>query len=292
MSAAEARRPLDARRRRRLRDTSRDRGKKSALRSNPPGPVAGRIAVRSRPILYFFALVFCLAGTVKGLIGMGLPLVAITLMSIAIEPKAAIPLVLVSGLVLNLIQFLQMGGVREVARRYTLLALAAAVGVWGGTELLFAVDQRIIEVLLGVVVCGYVAINVIRIPPSLPRVWEARLAIPAGLLFGVLQGATGSLVAPLAAWWQMLGLNKDEFVQASGYVLFIIVVPWAASLVVKGAVTWEVAAISAGLLIPAGLGMLVGSRIRARVPEERYRNLILALLFLAGLGLFVKGLAT
>ena len=75
-------------------------------------------------------------------------------------------------------------------------------------------------------------------------------------------------------------------------MLFIIVVPWAVSLVAKGAVTWEVAAISAGLLIPAGLGMAIGSRIRARVPEERYRNLILALLFLAGLGVFVKGLAT
>ena len=264
-----------------------------ALRFNPPGRPAGRIAVRSRPILYlYFAFAFCLAGTVKGLIGMGLPLVAIALTSFLIEPKAAIPLVLVSGLVLNLIQFLQMGGLREIARRYTVLALAAALSVWGGTELLFAVDQRIIEVLLGVIVCCYVVINVIRIPPALPRVWEARLAIPAGLIFGVLQGATGSLAAPLAAWWQMLGLKKDEFVQASGYVLFIILVPWAVSLAAKGAVTWEVAAISAGLLIPAGLGMLVGSRIRARVPEERYRNLILALLFLAGLGLFVKGLVT
>jgi len=235
--------------------------------------------------------VFCLAGTVKGLLGMGLPLVAIALMSIAVEPKAAVPLVLVSGLVLNLVQFLQMGGVREIARRYSVLALAAAVSVWGGTELLFAVDQQIIEILLGIIVCGYVVINVIRIPPALPRVWEARLAIPVGLLLGVLQGATGSLAAPLAAWWQVLGLKKDEFVQASGYVLFIIVVPWAVSLVAKGAVTWELAAISAGLLIPAGLGMFVGSRIRVRVPEERYRNLILALLFLAGLGLFIKGLA-
>ena len=236
-------------------------------------------------------LVFCLAGTVKGLLGMGLPLVAIALMSIAVEPRAAVPLVLVSGLVLNLVQFLQMGGVREIARRYTVLALAAAVSVWGGTELLFAVDQQIIEILLGIIVCGYVVINVIRIPPALPRVWEARLAIPVGLLLGVLQGATGSLAAPLAAWWQVLGLKKDEFVQASGYVLFIIVVPWAVSLVAKGAVSWQVAATSAGLLIPAGLGMVVGSRIRARVPEERYRNLILALLFLAGLGLFIKGLA-
>ena len=264
----------------------------AALRSIPPGPFAGRVAVRSRPILYLYlAFVFCLAGTVKGLLGMGLPLVAIALMSILIEPKAAVPLVLVSGLVLNLVQFLQMGGLREIARRYTLLALAGALSVWGGTELLFAVDQRVIEVLLGVIVCGYVVINVTRIPPALPRVWEARLAIPVGLLLGVLQGATGSLAAPLAAWWQVLGLKKDEFVQASGYVLFIIVVPWAVSLVAKGAVTWEVAAVSAGLLVPAGLGMFVGSRIRARVPEERYRNLILALLFCAGIGLFVKGLA-
>lgn len=262
------------------------------LWSAPPGLPAGRVAVRSRPILYlYFALAFCLAGTVKGLLGMGLPLVAIALTSILIEPRAAVPLVLVSGLVLNLVQFLQMGGLRRIARRYTLLALAAALSVWGGTELLFAADQRIIEVLLGLIVCGYVVINVIRIPPALPRVWEARLAIPVGLLLGVLQGATGSLAAPLAAWWQVLGLKKDEFVQASGYVLFIIVVPWAVSLVAKGAVTWEVAAVSAGLLVPAGLGMFVGSRIRARVPEERYRNLILALLFCAGIGLFVKGLA-
>ncbi len=276
----------------RLRQAGRDRAEISGLRSDPPGRPTGRAVVRSRPILYlYFALVFCLAGTVKGLLGMGLPLVAIALMSIAVEPKAAVPLVLVSGLVLNLVQFLQMGGVREIARRYTMLALAAAVSVWGGTELLFAVDQRIIEVLLGLIVCGYVAINITRIPPALPRVWEARLAIPVGLLLGVLQGATGSLAAPLAAWWQALGLKKDEFVQASGYVLFIIVVPWAVSLVAKGAVTWEVAATSAGLLVPAGLGMVVGSRVRARVPEERYRNLILALLFLAGLGLLVKGLA-
>ena len=272
-------------------DAGRDRGANSALWSGPPGPLAGRFAARSRPILYYFALVFCLAGMVKGLLGMGLPLVSIALMSILIEPKAAVPLVLVSGLVLNLVLFLQMGGLREIARRYTLLALAGALSVWGGTELLFALDQRIIEVLLGVIVCVYVAINVTRIPPALPRVWEARLAIPVGLALGVLQGATGSLAAPLAAWWQVLGLKKDEFVQASGYVLFIIVVPWAVSLVAKGAVTWELAAISAGLLIPAGLGMFVGSRIRARVPEERYRNLSLALLFLAGIGLFAKGLA-
>ena len=257
-----------------------------------PALPPGRVVVRSRPILYlYFALAFCLAGTVKGLIGMGLPLVAIALMSIVIEPRAAVPFVLVSSLVLNLVQILQMGGVRDIARRYTLLALAAAVSVWGGTELLFAVDQRIIEVLLGIVVCGYVAINVTRIPPALPRVWEARLAIPVGLALGVLQGATGSLAAPLAAWWQVLGLKKDEFIQASGYVLFIIVVPWAVSVVVKGAVTWEVAAVSAGLMIPALLGMFVGGRVRARVPEERYRNLILALLFVAGIGLFVKGLA-
>lgn len=228
---------------------------------------------------------------VKGLLGMGLPLVAIALMSIVIEPRVAIPFVLASGLVLNLVQFLQMGRLGAVARRYTLFALAGALSVWGGTELLFAIDQRIIEVLLGLIVCVYVVINVIRIPPALPRVWEARLAIPVGLALGVIQGATGSLAAPLAAWWQVLGLKKDEFVQASGYVLFIIVVPWAVSLAAKGAVSWRVAAISAGLLIPAGLGMLIGGRIRARVPEERYRNLILVLLFLAGIGLFAKGLA-
>ena len=155
---------------------------------------------------------FCLAGTVKGLLGMGLPLVAIALMSIAVEPKAAVPLVLVSGLVLNLVQFLQMGGVREIARRYSVLALAAAVSVWGGTELLFAVDQQIIEILLGIIVCGYVVINVIRIPPALPRVWEARLAIPVGLLLGVLQARR----LPRRAGCRLVaGRLKDEFVASA-----------------------------------------------------------------------------
>ncbi len=233
-----------------------------------------------------------MAGIVKGLLGMGLPLVSITFMSILIEPKVAIPFVLAAGIVLNLVQVMQAGGVSAVAKRFTGLAIAAAVGVWVGTELLFAVDPRVIEILLGLIVCGYVFINIIRIPPTLPKLWENKLSIPAGLVFGVLQGATGSLAAPLAAWWQMLGLKKDEFVQASGYVLLIVVIPWAASLIVKGAVTWRIAFISAGLMIPAAVGMYLGGRIRARVPEERYRNLILALLFLAGLGLFGKGVAS
>jgi len=227
---------------------------------------------------------------VKGLIGMGLPLVSITLMSIAIEPKVAIPFVLVSGIVLNVVQAIQMGSVRTVARRFTLLAIGAAVGVWAGTELLFAVNQRIIEVVLGLIVCCYVIINKTRLPPSLPRIWEQRLNLPMGFLFGVLQGATGSLAAPLAAWWQMLGLKKDEFVQASGYVLFIVVVPWAASLVAKGVISWRVAAISAGMLLPAAVGMYLGSRVRARVSEDRYRNVILGLLFVAGASLLVKAI--
>ncbi|MCY4236913.1 MAG: sulfite exporter TauE/SafE family protein [Rhodospirillaceae bacterium] len=256
----------------------------------PAGRPAGS-ALEAR-ILYFFALAFLMAGMVKGLLGMGLPLVSITLMSILIEPKVAIPFVLASGIVLNLVQVIQVGGVLAVTKRFTSLAIAAAVGVWVGTELLFAVDPRVIEILLGIIVCGYVFINIIRIPPTLPKLWENRLSIPAGLVFGVLQGATGSLAAPLAAWWQMLGLKKDEFVQASGYVLLIVVIPWSASLIVKGAVTWRIAFISAGLMIPAAVGMYLGGRIRARVPEERYRNLILALLFFAGLVLLGKGVAS
>lgn len=225
---------------------------------------------------------------VKGMIGMGLPLVSITLMSMAIEPRVAIPFVLVSGIVLNLVQAFQLGSIRTVARRFTLLALATAIGVWAGTELLFALNQRIIEVVLGLIVCGYVIINKTRLPPSLSPTWERRLNVPVGLIVGILQGATGSAAAPLAAWWQALGLKKDEFVQASGFVLFIVVVPWAASLLAKGVISWRVAAISAGLMLPAALGMYVGSRIRARVSEDRYRDIILGLLFIAGVILLIK----
>ncbi|MCY4310549.1 MAG: TSUP family transporter [Rhodospirillaceae bacterium] len=85
---------------------------------------------------------------------------------------------------------------------------------------------------------------------------------------------------------------QPEVFQSSGYVLLIVVIPWSASLIVKGAVTWRIAFISAGLMIPAAVGMYLGGRIRARVPEERYRNLILALLFFAGLVLLGKGVAS
>ena len=68
---------------------------------------------------------FLIAGTVKGAVGIGLPTTAIGLMTLAIDPRTAIALILVPMIVSNAWQVDRSGEILAAARRY--LPFAAAL---------------------------------------------------------------------------------------------------------------------------------------------------------------------
>lgn len=236
------------------------------------------------------AAAFLIAGFVKGVIGLGMPLTSIALMVLVFDLRQAVVLVLVPVIVLNAYQALAGLGAWATIRRFLLFNIAACVGIYFGTSLLFSLDPHILYIVLGSAISLYVLTNLARLEILIPPRWEKPLAPPLGFIAGVLCGATGSLAAIVVPYLQGLRVTKDEFIQAVGFTFFITTVIWAGALFERGAVTWTLGAASALALIPATIGMIGGTRLRGRLAPERFRLIIFLFLLLLGLNYIRRGI--
>ena len=234
-------------------------------------------------ILILIALVFLLAGMVKGLVGLGLPTVSLALLTATLGLKEAMALMLLPSLATNAWQALAGGGLRRIAERLWPLLLAACGGIVFGTALLAGFAG-----LLGVMLCVYAAISLAtpQVPP--PGGKEPWLSPVVGAANGVISGMTGSFVVPGVLYLQALGLPRDLLVQAMGLLFTVSTLALAAALGGHGLLPAELGLLSAGALVPAFAGMALGQRLRRRIPEQRFRKIFFLSLTLLGLYISVR----
>jgi len=232
--------------------------------------------------------VFVLAGLVKGVTGLGLPTVAVALLTLTVGLKDAMALMVVPSLATNLWQSLAGGRLVTILRRFWPLLAAVCLGVWLGTGLLRAADPALLTGLLGLLLVAYAAWGLVgpRLPsPERQRRWLAPLV---GLLNGLVTGLTGTLVVPAGLYLQALGLSRDVLVQALGVLFAVSTAALGAALWSRGLADAELGAASAAGLVPALAGMALGQRLRRRLDEETFRRVFLVALLLLGAWLVAR----
>src|SRR3546814_11735658 len=101
-------------------------------------------------------------------------------MAVCIDLRTAVGILILPLLVTNLWQVLQVGAVGTLARRFGVLNAAAGAGLWLGTEILFTVDPRWMQLGLGVLLVGNAAFQLTRGILGVPRSMEATLAVQIG----------------------------------------------------------------------------------------------------------------
>jgi uncharacterized membrane protein YfcA len=241
-------------------------------------------------VLALVGVAFLVAGMVKGVIGLGLPMVSIGIMTAVLDVPTALPIAVLPVIVLNLIQAVQGVTAFGMLRRFAWLFGLACVGIWLGTFLLFLVDPRITAAVLGTALLTYVLLSFFVLRLTISPAMERVLTPPVGLVGGVLLGMTGSLVIPVVLFIQQLKLDKDSFIQALGWLFFITALPWLVSLFQQDVYTWANFTLSAVAVIPALLGMALGSAFRGRISQETFRILVLVALAILALNLLRKAI--
>src|SRR5260370_41230613 len=83
-----------------------------------------------RPFLLFIAAALLLAGFIKGVVGLGLPTVAIGLLAVTMQPSRAIAIVIVPASVTNIWQTLARPYLRDIIRRLWPLMAGTGIGIW------------------------------------------------------------------------------------------------------------------------------------------------------------------
>lgn len=234
------------------------------------------------------ALVFLLAGLVKGLIGLGLPTIAVGLLALAMPPAEAAALLILPSLVTNIAQ---AGGpaLRDLLARLWPMLAAIVPGALAGSFVIAAGSAALPA--LGLALLAYAAWGLAAPPLALSRAMERRSAIPVGLAGGVVTGATGVFVIPVVPWLAALGLPRDALVQALGLGFLVATVALAAGLALQGSFTAALAGGSVLAVVPALAGQWLGTRLRGRLSPTLFRRLFFLGLLVLGAQLAWRGLA-
>lgn len=225
---------------------------------------------------------FLLAGTVKGVIGLGLPSISLGLLAAALDLTSAMALLLAPSFVTNLWQALVGGHGRELLRRLWPFLFMATVSVWAGAAALTRVDLDLLSALLGVLLAAYGAASLAGMRFSLDRRAEARAGPMLGIVNGALTGMTGSFVVPGVMFLQAIGLPRDMLVQAMGILFTLSTLALGMALHGNGVLGADLAVVSAAGVVPALIGMVLGQRVRRRLPEQIFRRFFFGALLVLG----------
>jgi len=227
-------------------------------------------------------LCFLFAGTIKGVIGLGLPTVSLALLTVAIDLPSAMALLLVPSLVTNLWQASLGGNARVILLRIWPFLLMAITTIWIGARALNHVDLGMLSALLGILLVAYSSANLSGFSLSISNRQEKWAGPLVGLANGILTGMTGSFVVPGVMFLQAIGLSREELIQAMGILFALSTLALGIALKNNDLLTIELGLHSSMGLLPAIAGMLLGQRLRKSIPEILFRKLFFVALLMLG----------
>ncbi|MGH1359215.1 MAG: sulfite exporter TauE/SafE family protein [Burkholderiaceae bacterium] len=239
------------------------------------------------------SLAFFLAGTVKGVLGLGLPTVSIGLLGLMISPTQAASLIILPALATNIWQFCGGDARAEILRRLLTMMLAMVVGVWFGVKLMLGAHQALVGMALGLLLIVYAVFGLRASLPKTGTEAETFLSPLAGVVTGGLAGATGIMVMPGLAYLQSLGFERRQLIQALGLMFTVGSVSLGGLLwiysehwVSLNSEAWI--GVSVTGTVAAMLGMRLGRRIEPKLSGPLFRRLFSVWLVINGLVIITR----
>lgn len=240
-------------------------------------------ALLTDPETWIIFGVFAFAGFAKGIVGLGLPIVSLGLLTPVVGLPSAMALLLVPSFSTNVWQSVAGPGTSALLKRMATMIVAFIVCTWIGVALLVRIDAMWMSILLGMSILGYGGLGLLS--PKVPQVGdrEAWMGPLAGGLNGVITGMTGSSVVPGVFYLQGLGLDRNLFVKAIGIHFTVGAIALGAALWYHGRLGATLGIQSVLACVPAFLGMAIGARVRYGLSDEMFRRVFFASLILLGI---------
>ncbi len=170
-----------------------------------------------------------------------------------------------------------------VLARLWLFILAAVMTIGLGVSLSSSLRMWVLLALLGVVLVADSIAGWCRLRMSLGKgrvLWVGPLA---GILTGVCTGLTGAFEALGTGYLQAVGLPRNQLVQATAILCTMSTVGLAVALREQRLLTTELGVASAGAVVPAVIGVVLGNRLRKKMSIARFRRMLFAALLVLGL---------
>jgi len=235
------------------------------------------------------AAVVLAAGFIKGAIGFGFPSLATPLLSLVVDVKTAVVVLILPNIVMDGIQFARRGAPLATVRRFGTLLLSGGVGIVLGTRVLTLLSPRTATLILGVFVLLFVALSVTGLAPKIPPHWEPWLSPPAGFAAGVIGGVTNSPATAPVLYFHGIGLAKHDFISSIAFTFFFYKLVQLGAVTWYGLLPWSLLGVSVALTAVALAGFAVGLRVQDRLDQRSFNRVVLVFLAVLGAWLLVRG---
>lgn len=225
---------------------------------------------------------FALAGFVKGMVGMGLPTVAMGLLGLVMTPAQGAALLVLPTIVTNVWQLAAGPAFLPLLKRLWSLLFFTCVGVWSGFGLMSPDKVDFATTALGCVLVIYGLVTLAALRFSVRPQSEKWLSPIMGFVTGLVGAATGIFVVPGVMYVQAMGLSRDDFIQALGLIFSISIFALAVNLFRDGVMQLSILPASLSALVAASAGMVIGTWLRRRTHPEAFRKIFCVGLVLLG----------
>lgn len=239
--------------------------------------------------LLILGLVVAFAGLVHGTLGLGFPLVATPIVAAMFDVPTAILMTLLPTVTVNVASIATATGYKDSLRRFWPLVVAAFIGSIGGTWLLVHTEPEPFRLLLGLLIVLFLWSTLAN---RLPRSAFAAYPVAAMVVFGVgggfSAGTTNVMVAVLIIYFLTIDLARPTMVPIMNTCFLTGKLSQIAVLMGAGLITVPLLLKTLPLAAVALVSVLLGQKLRDRVPVNTYRKVLHGLLIGLAALLFIQ----
>ena len=226
-----------------------------------------------------------LGGVVKGALGLGMPVVMVSVLAIVMPLQEALPIIAFSLLASNVWQIRATWRSRPHPRQVLGLVLPLTAATWIAAGFIRDGDPRLLNALVGLTVIAYVSVAALRWEPRIPARIEPYSTPLVGAAVGAVGGLTGMFGPQIGVYLMAIRMERDAMVGLLGWTLLAASGALALALAGQGLLStagdWSISVLA---FLPALAGLRAGGRLRRTVPTAPFRRLTLG-------GLLVLGVA-
>ncbi|MDH3715012.1 MAG: sulfite exporter TauE/SafE family protein [Gammaproteobacteria bacterium] len=214
---------------------------------------------------------FVLGGLVKGLVGFGLPLVTVPLLSSVASIPEAVALNFLPVVFSNIIQIAETRSSRAVVARVWPLLATTAVLLYFGSIFLTVLDKQLLQAAIGVLIIGHIAFDHRDVAMDLTRKMERLALFGTGVLAAILGSVSSFAMFPSVQVLHSMRLTRNEFVLSVCLFLLLAYVALWLGLLRQGIPVAGLLLDSLFCTLPLAAGTMFGGLVRNRVSQSTFR---------------------
>jgi uncharacterized membrane protein YfcA len=236
-------------------------------------------------------LVIAVAYTVKGVAGMGGPLLAIPFIAAITNVEYAVVVLSLANMVSNgWLLWEHRSGAKGTGFVMIPFLVAGTVATIVGTWVLTEFDDRVLSVVIAIVIAAYIWRYLADPQFRLEKDTARRLAAPMGMVGGGLLGATGTAGPLIATYIHSIRMSRPSYIHMMSLTFSVFGIIQLVTLVVLGAFTPERTTQALWAIVPVALMTLIGIRIGRLINQRTFELVVLALLGFAAIRLLWSAL--